>query len=135
MTPQPIRRSFLQERPTMDKESVYLLMLAAGRYAGSRSEQDRAVMLSVGNDFWKGFPAFLAEMKTAIQEGRSRAFLRQDDVKHMYALLFVSILNGLDSAYVNKVGGALLAAASPRKAGPFKKMRGADRNTRTQAER
>jgi hypothetical protein len=119
----------------MDKQSIHILMLAAGRYASSRSEQDRAVMLSVGNDFWKGFTSFLVEMKAAIQEGRSREFLRQDSVKHMYALLFVSILNGLDSAYVNKVGGALFAAASPHKADGLQKMQGTMRSTRTLAAR
>lgn len=100
----------------MDNKSVYLLMLAAGRYARSRSEEDRAVMFSLGNDFWKDFPAFLLEMKEAIRAGRSGDFLKQGDVKHMYALLFVSIVNGLGTDYLDKVGGALLAAASPDKA-------------------
>lgn len=117
----------------MNKESLHILMLAAGRYASSRSSEDCALMLSVGSDFWNGFPAFLMEMKSAIRAGRSKDFLRQDDVKHMYALLFMGILNGLDRDYLNKVGGALFAAASPRKAGPGKKMREHDRNTRALA--
>ena len=91
------------------------LMLAAWLYANSRSKEDRAIMLSLGNSFWDSFPAFLMEMKEAIQAGRSKDFLKQDDVKHMYALLYVSILNGLDHDYLNKVGGALLAAALPGK--------------------
>lgn len=117
----------------MNKESLHTLMLAAGRYASSRSSEDRALMLSVGSDFWNGFPAFLLEMKSAIQTGHSKDFLRQDDAKHMYALLFMSILNGLDRDYLNKVGGALFAAASPRKAAPGKKLRGDDRNARALA--
>lgn len=107
----------------MNNESLHLLMLAAGRYASSRSKEDRAVMLSIGSDFWNGFPAFLLEMKAAIQAGHSKEFIRQDDVKHMYALLFVSILNGLDRDYLNRVGGALLAAASANKARPSRLMR------------
>ncbi len=100
----------------MKNECAHTLMLAAGRYAGSRSKEDRALMLAVGSGFWSDFPAFLAEMKEAFRHGRGRDFLRQDDAKHMYALLFVSILNGLDSGYLDKVGGALLAAALPGKA-------------------
>jgi hypothetical protein len=126
-------RFTLKERLNMNKESLHTLMLAAGRYASSRSSEDRALMLSVGSDLWNGFPAFLMEMKSAIQTGRSKDFLRQDDAKHMYALLFMSILNGLDRDYLNKVGGALFAAASPRKAGAGKKLREHDRNARALA--
>lgn len=97
----------------MDKESIHLLMLAAARYAGSRSPEDRAVMLSIGSEFWEDFPVFLSQMKRAVKAGHGRDLLRQDNAKHMYALLFVSILNGLDTAYLNKVGGALMAAALP----------------------
>lgn len=92
------------------------LLMAAWLYANTRSPQDRAVMLSLGNSFWDGFPSFLLEMKDAIKSGRSGEFLKQDDVKHMYALLFMSILNGLDSDHLNKVGRSLLSAASPGKA-------------------
>jgi hypothetical protein len=103
------------------------LLLAAWLYANSRSEPDRALMLAVGNSFWDGFPAFLMEMKRAIQAGRSVGFLKQDNVKHMYALLYVSILNGLDADYLEKVGGALLAAASPGKSRSAKQARSDER--------
>lgn len=109
----------------MNPESVHTLMLAAARYASSRSSEDRALMLSVGSDFWKDFPAFLVEMKQAIQSGRSRDFLRQGDIKHMYALMFVSILNGLGADYLDRVGGALLAAATPPRRQSSRKMRAA----------
>lgn len=88
------------------------LLLAAWLYANTRSKEDRALMLAVGNDAWDGFPGFLLEMNQAVRTGHSKNFLRQDDVKHMYALLFVSIMNGLDANYLDKVGGALLDAAS-----------------------
>lgn len=114
----------------MDKESTYLLMLAAARYACSRSPADRAAMLSVGREFWEDFPAFLVQMKHAIAAGHGRRLLRQDNVKHLYALLFVGILNGLDAAYLNKVGGALLAAAMPAGGSVPKKMRAAERGHR-----
>lgn len=94
---------------------VHTMMLAAARYAGSRSKEDRALMLAVGSSFWSDFPAFLVEMKEAFRRAPGKDFLRQDDVKHMYALLFVSILNGLDSGYLNRIAGALLAAALPDK--------------------
>jgi len=132
---QPFYRQPFQERPIMDKKSVYILLLAAGRYASSRSKEDRAVMFSVGRDFWKDFPAFLMEMKEAIQAGRSRDFLNQGDIKHMYALLFMSIMNGLDTDHLNRVGGALFAAASPRKAAPSRKTSGAGHGTRALAAR
>jgi hypothetical protein len=99
----------------MNPESLHTLMLAAARYASSRSGEDRALMLSVGNEVWKDFPAFLTEMKRAIQSGRSREFLRQEDVKHMYALMLLSIASGLGSDYLDRVGGALSAAAAPDK--------------------
>ncbi len=109
----PALRTRNREDPTMDPQSIHLLMLAAGRYAGSRSPQDRAVMLSVGGECWDDFPVFLLQMKRALKAGRAGELLRQDNAKHMYALLFVSILHGLDVAYLDKVGGALLAAAAP----------------------
>lgn len=109
----PALRTPNREGPSMDQQSIHLLMLAAGRYAGSRSPQDRAAMLSVGSECWDDFPVFLLQMKRALKAGRAGELLRQDNAKHMYALLFVSILHGLDAAYLDKVGGALLAAAMP----------------------
>lgn len=117
----------------MDKESIHLLMLAAGRYAGSRSPEDRAVMLSIGSELWEDFPVFLSQMKRAVKAGHGRDLLRQDNAKHMYALLFVSILNGLDTAYLNKVGGALMAAALPGRGSNTGEMRRAAQGRRALA--
>lgn len=95
----------------MTEQSLHVLKLAAKRYASSRSLESRMAMLAVGSLLWEGFPDFLVEMKEAIQSGRSKEFLRQDDLKHMYALLFVGTLNGLDADSLAKVSGALFDAA------------------------
>lgn len=104
------------------------LLLAAWVYANTRSPQDSDVMLSLGSRFWNDFPSFLSEMKSAVMAGRSKDFIKQGNVKHMYALLFVSILNDLDADYLDRVGSALLAAvpANPVKA-PSKRMKHADK--------
>lgn len=96
----------------MSEKSLHILMATARRYASSRSLENRLAMLAVGSVLWEGFPDFLMEMKRAIQSGRGREFLRRDDIKHLYALLFVGVSNGLDANSLKKVDGALLDAAS-----------------------
>lgn len=95
------------------------LLMAAWVYANTRSPQDSELMLKLGSRFWDDFPSFLMHMKSAITSGRSKDFIKQGNAKHMYALLYVSILNDLDAAYLDKVGSALLAtvpAMQPKRA-------------------
>lgn len=95
----------------MTEQSLYILKLAAKRYASSRSLENRIAMLAIGSILWEGFPDFLVEMKEAIQAGHGKEFLRRDDIKHLYALLFVGTLNGLDADSLAKISGALHDAA------------------------
>jgi hypothetical protein len=95
----------------MNNQSLHILMLAAKRYIRNRTLENRIAMLAVGSVLWDGFPDFLADMKEAIQAGGGKEFLKPGDIKHMYALLFVGILNGLDAESLDKVSGALLDAA------------------------